>query len=389
MGKMVKITLLLASTLTVMAGAAIAPALPTITSYFADVPQVELLTKLLLTLPALFIALFSPVIGYLLDRFGKMAIFQSSMLLYVIAGSAGFVLSDLPLLLVSRALLGISVAGVMTTAVTLAGDYFDGEERNKFLGTQAAVMAFGGTVFVTFSGLLADIGWRFPFLIYTLALPILVLVRIYLTEPEPADPQEEGAVNGIRDMGDKIPALALIYTTAFIGMVAFYVIPVQSPFLLKEIGAERPSMQSVGLIGATIMAATMAQNYARIVRFLGFRGVFALCFGLMAVGFIITALAQQYYQAVIGLFLAGGGAGLMMPNSNTWLMQLSPPSMRGRFMGAMTMAIFFGQFFSPIFFQPLVRFQGLQSAHLSGGLFLLGMAIVYVINSIYQSRKEG
>ncbi|PHN06201.1 MFS transporter [Flavilitoribacter nigricans] len=387
MGKMVKITLLLASTLTVMAGAAIAPALPTISVHFAEVPRVDLLTKLLLTLPALFIALFSPVIGYLLDRFGKMSIFQASMLLYIVAGSAGFVLSSLPLLLVSRALLGIAVAGVMTTAVTLAGDYFEGEERNKFLGTQAAVMAFGGTVFVTFSGLLADFGWRFPFLIYTLALPVLILVRFYLTEPEVSDEQKQDALNGNKSLGDKVPALILIYATAFLGMVAFYLIPVQSPFLLKEIGAERPSMQSVGLVLATIMAALMAQNYARLLRFLGYRGIFAFCFGIMAVGFIITATAGQYYQAVIGLFLAGGGAGLLMPNSNTWLMQLSPPSMRGRFMGAMTMAIFLGQFFSPVFFQPLVRIQGLQGAHLTGGLFLLGMAVLYVINGIYQARK--
>lgn len=387
MGKFVKITLLLASTLTVMAGAAIAPALPTITTYFAEVPQVELLTKLLLTLPALFIALFSPVIGYLLDRFGKMRIFQASILLYVVAGSAGFVLNNLPMLLISRALLGIAVAGIMTTAVTLVGDYFDGEERNRFLGTQAAIMAFGGTIFVTLSGLLADIGWRYPFLIYSMAIPVLVLVRIHLYEPTVAEDNPSPGGDGTGKLGDKLPTLILIYGTAFLGMVAFYVIPVQSPFLLREIGATRPSLQSVGLILATIMAATMAQNYARILRWLGFRGVFALSFGVMAVGFIITALAQQYYQALIGLFLAGGGAGLMMPNSNTWLMQLSPPSMRGRLMGAMTMAIFFGQFFSPVFFQPLVRIQGLQSAHFTGGLFLAGMAILYVINGVYRANR--
>lgn len=387
MGKIVKITLLLASTLTVMAGAAIAPALPSISTYFAEVPQVDLLTKLLLTLPALFIALFSPVIGFLLDRFGKMAIFQASMLLYVIAGSSGFVLANLPMLLVSRALLGIAVAGIMTTAVTLAGDYFEGQERNKFLGTQAAVMAFGGTVFVTISGLLADFGWRYPFLIYSLALPVLVMSRLYLFEPQPSSEDQQKSVNGFRGLGDKIPILILIYATAFLGMVTFYVIPVQSPFLLKEIGADRPSMQSVGLILATIMAATMAQNYARILRFLGYRGVFALCFGVMGVGFIITATAHQYYQAIIGFFLAGGGAGLMMPNANTWLMELSPPNMRGRIMGATTMAIFFGQFFSPIFFQPLVRIQGLQGAHLTGGFFLLGLAIVYILNGIYQANK--
>lgn len=387
MGKMVKITLLLASTLTVMSGAAIAPALPTIAEYFADVPRVDLLTKLLLTLPALFIALCSPIVGYLLDRFGKMIIFQASMVLYMLAGSAGFVLSNLPLLLVSRALLGISVAGVMTTAVTLAGDYYEGLERNKFLGTQAAVMAFGGTVFVTFSGLLADFGWRYPFLIYALALPVLILVRLYLFEPEKTAESDGPGTDYADALGHKLPTLGLIYATTFLGMAAFYVIPVQSPFLLKAIGAVRPSMQSIGLVLATILAAIMSQNYARILRYLGYRGVFALSFGLMAVGFVITALAQQYYQAVLGMFLAGGGAGLLMPNSNTWLMELAPPKMRGRIMGAMTMAVFLGQFFSPIFFQPVIRVQGLQKAHFSAGLFLLVVAMFYLANKVYRLKR--
>lgn len=386
MRKMVKVTLLLASTLTVMAGAAIAPALPTIARFFAEVPRVELLTKLLLTLPALFIALFSPLAGYLIDRFGKILILKLSMLLYIVAGSAGFFLSSLPLLLVSRALLGMAVAVIMTTAVTLAGDYYEGQERGRFLGSQAAVMAFGGTIFVTLSGLLADFGWRFPFLIYLMALPVLILVHFYLPEPqrEPATAEQPKA--GLKALGTDLPAIMLVYATAFVGMVAFYVIPVQSPFLLEQIGADRPSLQSVGLIGATIMATIVSQNYARILGFTGYRRIFALSFGFMALGFIIVATADQYLQAVIGLFLTGAGAGLLMPNANTWIMQLAPANLRGRVMGILTMAIFLGQFFSPIFFEPVASLQGLQPAHLSAGIFLAVVSLGYVINAHFSAK---
>ncbi|MEL6527253.1 MAG: MFS transporter, partial [Chloroflexota bacterium] len=64
-------TLLAAGTLTVMASATISPALPAITEAFADTPNIDLLVSLLLTIPALFIALGAPLAGVIVDRFGR------------------------------------------------------------------------------------------------------------------------------------------------------------------------------------------------------------------------------------------------------------------------------------------------------------------------------
>ena len=64
-------TLLLISTLTIMAGATISPSLPAIESHFAGSPNVEILTRLVLTLPALSIVICAPFAGGLADRFGR------------------------------------------------------------------------------------------------------------------------------------------------------------------------------------------------------------------------------------------------------------------------------------------------------------------------------
>ena len=64
-------TLLAASTLTIMAGATIAPGLPRMQAHFADVAQADLLVRLVLTIVALAVALFSPIAGWLADRSGK------------------------------------------------------------------------------------------------------------------------------------------------------------------------------------------------------------------------------------------------------------------------------------------------------------------------------
>lgn len=73
--------------------------------------------------------------------------------LYGLAGGAGSVLVTLPLLLASRALLGIGAAGVFVTATTLITDEFPTEGRREtVLGWQGAFITFGGMVFLGVGG---------------------------------------------------------------------------------------------------------------------------------------------------------------------------------------------------------------------------------------------
>ncbi|MBF2006605.1 MAG: MFS transporter, partial [Chlorogloeopsis fritschii C42_A2020_084] len=114
-----KATLLLASTLTVMAGATIAPSLPAMQDQFADVANVELWVKLVLTLPALFIVIGSPIAGVIVDRLGRKPLLLAAAILYGFAGGSGLILNSLFAILAGRALLGLAVAGVMVSATTL------------------------------------------------------------------------------------------------------------------------------------------------------------------------------------------------------------------------------------------------------------------------------
>ncbi|MCH8907539.1 MAG: MFS transporter, partial [Candidatus Heimdallarchaeota archaeon] len=146
-------TLLLVSTLTVMAGATIAPALPEIAKAFPE--EDELTIQLILTMPALFAAFGSLFVSTLIEKFGRIRLLTISIITYGIAGSSGLYLEDIALLLVGRAILGLSVAAIMTTATTLIGDYYHGEFREKIIGMQAAFMTFAAVVFISLGGVLA------------------------------------------------------------------------------------------------------------------------------------------------------------------------------------------------------------------------------------------
>ncbi|MDY7013237.1 MAG: MFS transporter, partial [Cyanobacteriota bacterium] len=158
-----KLSILLASTLTVMSGATIAPSLPAMQAHFSEVANSEFWVRLVLTVPALSIVIGSPLAGQIVDRIGRKPLLLGSAILYGFAGGSGFVLNSVFAILVGRMLLGLAVAGIMVSATTLIADYYQGDARANFMGLQAAFMGFGGVLFLSVGGFIAELNWRFPF----------------------------------------------------------------------------------------------------------------------------------------------------------------------------------------------------------------------------------
>ncbi len=368
-----------------MSGALIAPALPIIADHFSEVENADFLTRLVLTAPALSIALFAPIAGGLIDRFGKIRLFVLGMMIYALAGGAGFLLDNIYHLLASRALLGISVGFIMTTATTLIGDYFEGNERNAFLGTQAAFMALGGTVFVALAGVLADISWRYPFLLYLFSLPVIGLVLTFLREPN-ADKGDLADLPENNRRSFKRAPIIWAYAATFFGMALFYVIPVQSPFLLKQIGIEKESLLGLGVIVATVFAAVASRLHPLLKKRMTFPAIYGLTFGLMAAGYGLVALVANIWIVMLGTAIAGFGVGLLMPNGNLWLIEVTDRAKRGKVIGGITTAVFLGQFFSPILLQPIIDNASIFTAHAAASGLALLVGGVYVFLTVSETR---
>ena len=382
---MIKITLLLISAMTVMAGALVAPSLPYMAEAFAGEPHVALKTKLVLTVPGLFIALGAPLAGKLLDRFSKKKLIVGSLIVYAISGSAGLFLNDLNAILVSRALLGLGVAITMTGVTAMVGDYFEGEERSRFIGTQGAVMSFGGTLLVTLSGGLAGLSWRYPFGVYAVALLVAIVVLVVIQEPEADEPENEsllppsGRVSGTQWM---------VLGTVCVGMMMFYIIPAQSPFLLQQAGAATSFMTSLGLIAATLAAAVSSLLYGPLKKRATFNQLYALCFSLYALGYLSILWLDSPVAMVVALAVSGFGGGLLIPNTTLCLLAQAHPSNRGSTMGRNTSAIFLGQFLSPLAFQPLLTYSSLPVAFFESGLIAIAIALVYAVGAVRYRRMH-
>jgi MFS family permease len=175
--------LLLISTLPVMTGAVLSPALPTLRSAFGGDTSAQTWARWALTTPALFTAVGAPLAGLLADRTGRRPVLLASLLLLAGSGSAGALLGSLPAIAASRAVLGLASGGIGTAATTLIVDYYD-EDQSQVFGGQAPVMALAALTYTVLGGLLADLSWRAPFGIYLLGLGVFLPAARLLPEPQ-------------------------------------------------------------------------------------------------------------------------------------------------------------------------------------------------------------
>lgn len=370
-----QITLLLGSTMTVMAGATIAPALPQMHTAFVTTPHIDLLVKLLLSVHALFIAISAPFAGWLMDRWGRKPVLIGAVVLYGLAGSSGFYCDSLYAIFVGRAFLGIAVAGIMSGFTTLIGDYYSGDRLHRIMGLQAAFTGFGGLVFLTAGGVLADLGWRYPFLIYLFAFIVLPGVLVYLYEPVgKKDIRGAHQSSDILDKNSPLRLLVFIYALAFTGMLVFYMIPVQLPFYLESMGSISSTRVGIAIGIMTLVGALTSTQFKKIKARLSHTRIYVVFALLMGFGYLGLSLANSYPVVIAAMIVSGLGFGLLMPNVNVWTVSLVPPSIRGKAVGGLTTFFLLGQFVSPLLFEPLVRTIGIGLSFGVAGSVLLVLA---------------
>jgi MFS family permease len=369
----VKLTLLLVSSLTIMSVITISPALPQMTIAFAEVKNAAFIVKMVLTIPALMIAIVSPITGRIIDRQGRLKILRLALLLYAVSGVGGYFLNNLYYILISRAILGIAVGMSMTIVITLIADYFEGIQRQKFVGLQIAFMSIGGILFLVLGGILADVSWRYPFLIYLSSLLVLPLTIIFLREPAVVQKRNE-AIQHLKAP----PIIWLLFFNIMVMWIIFFFIPVQIPFYLKLIGVEKNSLIGAAIAISTLFSAMSSFSYSKIKARLSFLAIFSIGYLLMAAGFICIAFSTTYVLVIVAMMLCGLGMGMMIPNTNMWVMKIAPPEIRGKEIGKLTTFWFLGQFLSPVIIAPVLKNLSLSSTFMmaSGFLFLLSLGFL-------------
>ncbi|TEX98270.1 MFS transporter [Campylobacter sp. US42a] len=371
---MFKLALFSAAMMTVLGTIVIAPALPAMNEYFKNVSNIELLSGLVVTIPALFVMIFSPIAGNLIDRFGKLKFLYPAMILWIISGVSGCFLDSIYALLISRAFFGIATAFITTAASTLLGDYYSiGDRRDKALSLQGFILAMGGAILTIIGGYLASFSWRYVFLVYGSGIFIFIFCLFYLFEPRSAKKYiQEKPLEKINYK----PFLP-IYFMGFFIMLIYYLAGINFPHYIESLGL---NAKYIGFAMAvpTISYGIFCYLYKDIVKFLNIKQIYVLGLILEVFGFLLVFLMEDFIICVISLFIFGMVGGLIVTNNSAYLFKLTKSNSRARAYSGLASCIFFGQFICPIVTTPMVKVFGLKME------FLIWILVLFVVSIIYK-----
>lgn len=371
----------LITTLPAMAIVSLVPVIPLLLKHFASTPHAGILVPIIVTAPGACIALLSPFAGLIADRFGRRRVVLFALLLYGLAGSMPLILDTVVTIIGSRLLLGVAEAALVTTGYALVADYFPQEERGRWLSMQAAIGSCLAALLTLAGGVMADISWRAPFLLYLVAFPLFVACLKFIREPSPSE-EEQPAMLATDGFPWRI--MCVVAGVTLFSATLFYSYIVQIGLVFSRLGLDRSGY--IGLAGGVAACGVIlgAFLYRACQRLTLNRQLF-IVFGLIGAGLTGVSLAQNWGFALAGAFVEQLGAGMLVPTLAAWNYRFLPFAYRNRGTGIWVASFFMGQFSCPL---AVALIQGIVSDQQKTILVFGVMAIVAGVVGLLLGQRE-
>jgi MFS family permease len=184
--------LLLANVLSPLGSGVVSPILDSLIRPFGTSASDVGLMISVFTAPAI---VTIPLVGVLSDRRGRKPVLVVALLLFGVSGAAIAFTTEFRVVLALRLVQGVAFGGIAPVIITSIGDIFDDTEEATAQGLRFTGSGLSQTVFPLLSGALVVVAWRYPFLLYAMAVPIAAAVYRWFEEPT-------GAAAAATDGGD-------------------------------------------------------------------------------------------------------------------------------------------------------------------------------------------
>lgn len=343
------------SLLTVMAGAAVAPALNVIAEYFsASSPT---LIQLIVSIPALFIVITNMIFPYLCRRFKSRTLVMMGLLIYTIGGCIAGMFNNIYLVLATRCLVGIGVGIIMPLSTGLLTYYYTRDKHDKLMGLSSAMNNMGGVIATLLSGMLATISWRASFLVYLMGLISIVLCALFM----PNERMMQGASCDIpapRQQGIFKQYYPFVIAM-FILMFTFFVYPCN--FAMETAAAGIIPQKYIAVIMAFMdfIAFFGGLAYVIIRRHMGHNARFFSPV-VFLVGYLLLSLSGGWLATITGSALIGFANGAGIPFLMSTAAGAAGRSATTTVMPLLSAALYLAQFLTPAI---LSLFAGLHIMH--------------------------
>ena len=328
------------------------PALAAIAKAFPDVsPR---LIKMVITIPSLLIMPSTLICGALARIIGKKKLLIVGMLLFAIGGLMPAFYGGVVFILIMRGVFGVGSGFLLPISQALVADYFEGNDRDAYMGYSSSNAAIWGIVFTLLGGFLCDVYWRYTFYAYLLVVPVFFFILAKMPESAKVQETERSKSGGLTGKTWSWVSVYFIYNIVmfcFISDIAFVI----SSDKVGNAGTASVAMtfSSVGGILAGLILGWVTKSFRN------YAFVFAITF--LTAGSIVLVFAHTAAMYMLGCGIWGIGFGVFNSLIILQIMGSVVKSATALALAILTSAMGIGQFLSPIFYSYINNLLGLQS----------------------------
>ncbi|AFV72988.1 MFS transporter [Streptococcus agalactiae] len=287
------------------------PALPQMISYYRvkDLPSPQV--ELLFSIPSMAIIFILLITPWLSKKLSEKHMIIFGLLLTALGGGLPVVSQNYLLVFVSRLLLGSGIGFINARAISVISEYYQGKERRKLLGLRGSFEVLGNAGLTALAGLLLTFGWSKSFMIYFLALPILVLYLVFAPKKVVKDTNDK-----IKTKGQKIPKADLTYIVALAILAGFVItintgINLRIPLLVVEFGLGTPAQASLVLSAMMLMGIIAGMSFSQLIAIFH-KQLIPICLVLFSLTLLGVGLPSNLMVLTISAMASGFLYSLMV-----------------------------------------------------------------------------
>ena len=141
--------------------------------------------QMILTLPTLLIIPSCLMCRYAISRMGQKRVLIMGIIIYLIGGLGAGLAPNFATLLIMRGILGVGCGFITPMAQNLISSNFSGEVKTRLTSYSASASYLMGIIASFLVGNLVAVNWRLAFLVYFVALVVMILNIMYLPDDRP------------------------------------------------------------------------------------------------------------------------------------------------------------------------------------------------------------